>query len=159
MLRLAAGAWLVVLGVFAWTSSADAQAVAASTLVLGATFAPRSSLTVSASRLQFDVAEDGRVGEVVVAYRVAARTRRGGGVALIVEPSGSLEASGGVGTAGLTVTCGAEAGGPALFAGHAKTVGRWRESGVREGTIRCRLDGAAAPGHYVLPVRFAVVFD
>lgn len=159
MLRLTAGAALVVLAAFTWPSSADAQAVASGTVALGASFAPRSSLTVSASRLQFDVAEGGRAGEAVVDYRVAARTRRDGGVVLTVEQAGSLEASGGAGTAGLTVTCGTEPVGPALSAGRSKTVGRWRDSGLRQGTIRCRLDGAATPGHYELPVRFAVVLD
>lgn len=159
MTRVAAGVALVAFTVLAWPSSAGAQAVSTGTLVLSVSFAPRTSLTVSASRLEFDVAGDGRVGESVVDYRVTARTRRGGGVFLTVEPSGALEAGGGVGTAGLSVRCGAEAGGPALSAGQSQPVGWWRESGSRQGTMRCRLDGAAAPGHYVLPVKFAVVLD
>jgi hypothetical protein len=80
-------------------------------------------------------------------------------VLLTVASNGGVEAEDGVTTAGLTVVCGADTGGSALFAGRSQTVGQWRDGGVREGAVRCRLGGPAAPGHYWLPVRFAVVLD
>ena len=159
MTRLAVCVGLVLLAILVWPAPAGAQAVNSGTLILNVSFAPRSSLQVSTSRLQFDVAEDGSVAEAVVGYRVAARTRRDGGVLLTVEPRGMIEATDGLATTGLAVVCRADAGAPTLFAGQPQAVGRWRDSGVREGSVRCRLDGTAAPGHYSLPVNFAVVLD
>ena len=159
MTRIAFCVVLVVLATVDWPSSADAQAARTCTLRLDVSLAPRSALRVSASRLQFDVAEDGRASDAVVDYRVAARTRRDGGVLLTVEPGGALAAAGRVGRSGLTVRCDAEAGAPALIAGQPLVVARWRDGGVREGKVRCRLDGAAAPGRYWLPVTFAVILD
>jgi hypothetical protein len=159
MMRLPVGVALVAVGILVCPLPAEAQTVGTGTLVLNVSFAPRSSLTVSTPRLRFDVAEDGTVGDAVVDYRVAARTRRDGGVLLTVASNGGVEAENGVSTTGLTVLCGADAGGPALSAGQSRIVARWRDSGLREGTIRCRLVGTAAPGRYSLPVTFAVVLD
>ncbi len=156
MTRAAAPAGLVLLACVLHSSFAAAQASQSNTLVLNASVAPHTSLQVSTSILRFDVADDGGLGDAVVHYRLAARTRHGGAVRLTVEPDGT---SAGSEAAAVAAVCSAETGAATLAAGRPQSVAEWRGSGVREGTIRCHLAGAAAPGRHLLPVKFAVVLD
>lgn len=149
----------VLLGYVVWQSPLRAQAVATRALVLQVPLTPRTSLRVSTSRLRFDVAADGRVAAAAADYRAAARTAARGHVVLTIQPDGALEASDGADTTGLAVSCGGEAGARPLTAGHPQVVGRWTGSGVRQGTVSCRLVGAAAPARYFQPVKFVVSLE
>ena len=157
--RLAVASAAVVLALLLCGSVAQAQSVRTGRLALNTTIAQRSSVRISTSVLQFEVVEGGVAAEAVVSYRVAVRTRPDGGVRLTVEPARTLEAGDGRVTAGLAVVCGADAVAPALAVGTPQPVARWRDSGMREGRLRCRLEGTALPGRYSLPVKFAVVLE
>ena len=149
----------VVLGYAVWQAPLRAQAVGTRTLTLQTSLAPRTSLQVSTTRLRFEVAAGGGVSGATADYRAAARTGAFGDVTLTIQPDGALEAPDGLRTADLAVLCGEEAGLLPLTAGRPQVVGRWTGSGVRRGTITCRLHGAAEPGTYVQPVKFAVSLD
>jgi hypothetical protein len=149
----------VVLGYLVWQSSLRAQAVGTQTLILRTSVAPRTSLRVSTSRLRFDVAADGSVAGAAADYRAAARTAEREHVVLTIQPDGALEVPDGSGTTGLAVLCGEEAGATPLTVGRPQVVGRWAGSGVRQGAISCRLQGATTPGSYLQPVKFLVSLE
>ncbi len=157
--RLATCVASVVLGYAVWQSPLQAQAVRTQNLTLQTALAPRASLRVSTSRMRFDVSPDGGANVAAADYRAAARTAAQGRVVLTIQPDGTLEAPDGAGTTNLTVLCGEEAGGAPLTPARPLVVGRWLGSGVRQGTITCRLHGAASPGRYFQPVKFVVSLE
>lgn len=159
MRRLSLNAALAVLGVLVSPLPAGPQSVGTCTLALGASVEPRASLRAATSYLRFDVTAEGRVEEAVVSYRVVARTRRDGGVSLTVASGEASEVPGGADAAGLAVRCLAAGGDRPLVTSRPQEIASWRGSGVREGALRCGLDGVPASGHYSLPVRLAVVLD
>ena len=149
----------VVLGYLAWQLPLRAQDVRIQTLSMQTSLAPRTSLRVSTSRLRFDVAADGSVAGAAADYRAAARTAAQGHVVLTIQPDGALEAPDGSRTTGLAVRCGEAAGATPLTVGLPQIVGRWTGSGVWQGTVSCRLQGAAAPGSSFQPVNFVVSLE
>jgi hypothetical protein len=149
----------IVLGYIAWQSPLSAQSVATHALSLQTSLAPRTSLRVSTSRLRFDVVADGKVAGAAADYRAAARTAAHGHVVLTIQPDGALESPDGSRTTGLAVLCGDAAGSVPLTVGRPQAVGRWTGSGVWQGTVSCRLQGATAPGSYFQPVNFVVSLE
>jgi hypothetical protein len=150
----------VVLAAYvSWQPPLRAQAVRTQVLSLQTSLAPRTSLRVSTSRLRFDVAADGSVTGAAADYRAAARTAAQGRVVLTIQPDGALVGPGGSAATGLAVRCGEAAGAAPLKAGRSQVVGRWTGSGVWQGSVNCRLEGATAPGSYFQPVNFVVALE
>jgi hypothetical protein len=151
------GVVMAVLGTLCGASLTLAQSVATTSLHVGTSVAPRASLLVSSSHLRFVVHPGGATAVAAVSYRAAVRTRRGGDVRVVVEPGGALGSARQAGESQPTVACGEPS--TDLAEGRPVVVAAWRDSGVREGALVCRLEGVRPPGRYSLPVRFSVVLD
>lgn len=134
------------------------QAGPTTTLTLSAQFHTRTSLRVSSSLLQFEVADAGVPAVAAVEFVAAARTRRDGEVILTVQPERWLEGPGGAADVEASVTFGGDE--PGLVVGELlpatpAIAGRWVGSGRRTGRLVFALR-AAAGGTYTLPVRLVL---
>jgi hypothetical protein len=139
-------------------SQAAASDRATATIAAHARFDSRTSLTVSARTLRFDVTDPGLPATVHVDFVAGARTRPGGEVVLTIEPLRAVEGPGGSADAGASVEFGGETEG--TLAGMLSTAasvvaGRWVGSGRRAGSLRFSLRSSVA-GAYSLPVRFVL---
>jgi hypothetical protein len=130
----------------------------AATVTIRAEFSSRTSLHVSSSLVQFDVADPLIWQTKVIHFSAFARTIPGGEVLLTMEPVGGVQApERGPAAQDLSVLYEGEGGnsGTASEAGR-HVVGRWTGSGVREGHVSFTLRGAQAPGVYALSVKFVL---
>lgn len=137
---------------------AGAQDVASASVSVNVNLAPRTSLKVSGRVLRFDVGQSGQVATAAVDFAAGARVPSGSGLVLTVEPLHGLEGPGGAADADATISFAGE--GDGLLSGDVATsratvVGRWQESGLREGRVIFTLRANAA-GSYTLPVRFVL---
>jgi hypothetical protein len=135
----------------------SAQQQAAATVQVQAQFASRTSLSVSAQVLEFEVTEAG-AATVAIEFVAGARIASGGEVVLSVEPARAIAGPGGA--ADVETALSFEGSGAGTLAGtlapHAPAVaGRWTGSGLRTGRLTFALR-AAAPGHYSVPLRFVL---
>jgi hypothetical protein len=141
----------------AMAAEVSAQQQAAATVRVQAQFASRTSLSVSARVLQFDVTEAG-VATVAIDFAAGARIASGGEVVLSIEPERAIAGPGGA--ADVETALSFEGHGAGTLAGalapHAPAVaGRWSGSGLRTGRLIFALQ-AAAPGYYSVPLRFVL---
>jgi hypothetical protein len=138
----------------AFTPALAAETATASVTVT-ATFTTRTSLEVSTQTLHFDADGRGQPATASVDFAAKARTGAMSEVVLCVEPLRAADGAGGTTNVEAAVTF--EGQGEGLLGGRiaARPVmaGRWIGSGRRHGRLVFVLR-AAAPGTYVLPVRF-----
>ena len=124
--------------------------VSTSTLTATASFAPRTSLTISTPTLRFVVTDPAIPALATVDYSAAARTVANGEVTLVmrvageVPPDGMLRISAGSG--------GVVVGG--VVALEDVAAARWTGSGLRTGRMTVAL--SARPGTYDVPVTFVL---
>ena len=134
------------------------RASAVATVSIRADFGSRTSLHVSSSLVQFEVADSVTRQTKVIHFSAAARTIREGEVLLTLEPVGGVQApERGPAAQDLSVLYEGEGGnsGTASDAGR-HVVGRWTGSGVRGGQVSFTLRGAETPGVYSLSVKFVL---
>jgi hypothetical protein len=141
-----------VMPVSAWADQANGS------VTVTAQFSSRTSLTVSASTLQFDVASPSVEATVAVEFAAGARTASGAEVILSIEPMRAVEGPGGAADVETSLSFASDGsgtpGGP--VASHGSTVaGRWIGSGLRQGRLVFSLRAGAA-GAYTVPVRFVL---
>jgi hypothetical protein len=118
----------------------------------------RTSLTVSADTLRFDVTAPGSPAMVNVEFIAGARTRAGGEVVLTVEPLRGVEGPGGAADVDTAVAFAGDGDGTQaglLRPAEPVVAGRWTGSGRRNGRLRFSLSTDTV-GAYTLPVRFVL---
>jgi hypothetical protein len=123
-----------------------------STVTVVAGFGSRSSLKVSTEILQFAVSDPDEPAVAVIEFSAGTRTRTGADVLLTVERLPSMDCPDGTTVTfagdGLGTTAGTlDPVAPTIAA-------RWTGSGLRTGRLTFVLH--AAPGTYMIPVRFAL---
>jgi hypothetical protein len=122
--------------------------VSTHSLTATASFAPRTSLTISTPTLRFVVTDPAMPAYATIDYSAAARTLANGEVALMmrvdgdVPPDGVLSISGG--SDGVVVG--------EVAPRHDVAAARWAGSGMRTGRLTVAL--SARPGTYDIPVTF-----
>jgi hypothetical protein len=129
---------------------------ASATIVATATFAQRTSLRVSAHMLQFHVPPGSQEATATIDFTAAARVAPRAGIVLTVEPLRSIEGPGGAADLETAIVFSGAGGGTesgALTAGIPSLAARWTGGGQRHGRLVFTLR-AAAPGDYVVPVKF-----
>ena len=133
-------------------SSADRKSVAVSADVRS-----RTSLTVSARVVEFEVRDPYEESVAVVEFAAGARTRAGEQVVLTVEPLRAVEGPGGAGDPETSLSFRAEGDGTTsgTFGSAPAVAARWTGSGKRAGRLFFSLR-ASAPGRYSLPLRFVL---
>lgn len=130
---------------------------ATAALTMRAEFRSHTSLRVSSSEVHFDVAGTLDTSRTSIDFSAAARTHRGGEVVLTVEPVGTVQSPESGPSATLIVGYEGEGGrSGTLSEGGPHVVGRWMESGLREGRILFTLQGATVPGVYSLSLKFVL---
>jgi hypothetical protein len=135
------------------------RASASAVVGIQANFSSRTSLRVSSSHVQFEVADPLVSPTFVIDFTAAARTIRGGEVQLTVEPIGSVQTAdrGGPAAPDLTVLYEGEAGNSGtLSQAGPHVVGRWIGSNARQGRVWFTLCGAQAAGVYTMAVKFVL---
>ena len=136
----------------------DASETVTATVSVSAAVATRTSLQVSDDVLRFDVADEATVATASVDFSAGMRITSSSDIMLTVEPIGSLEGPGGAADVETSISFdgvgdGTRAG--RLIAAGPSVAGRWHGSGLRQGRLQFTLR-AAAPGRYVVPVRFVL---
>ena len=140
------------------TASASLLADTTAHLTLTASVSGRTRLTVSSRVLDFQVAPAESQATAAVEFIAAARTPVGGEVVLTVEPETWLVGPGGAADVDAAVTFEGDAEGThdgQLQPRTPSVAGRWVGSGRRDGRLFFTLH-TAAPGSYLLPVRFVL---
>jgi hypothetical protein len=134
------------------------RANATAPVAIRADFGSHTSLRVSSSQVQFDVADPLTPPTSVIDFTAAARTVRGGEVLLTAEPLGGVQAPGsGPAAQDLTVLYEGEGGNSGVVSqAGPHVVGRWIGSDVRKGRVSFTLRGAQAAGVYSLSVKFVL---
>jgi hypothetical protein len=123
------------------------QQVSTHSLTATASFAPRTSLTISTPTLRFVVTDPAIPAVATVGYSAAARTLANGGVTLVmragdVPADAVLRISGG--SDGVVVG--------EVASGQDVAAARWTGGGLRAGRVTVAL--SARPGTYDVPVAF-----
>jgi hypothetical protein len=135
--------------------SLSAAETSAASVVVSARFSSRTTLRVSTSMLRFDVT-GANGASASVDFSAGARTRTGAEVLLSVEQAPGIDDQ--IGEAESVVSFAGEGSGVlggALHAASPAIAARWFGSGLRQGRLVFALRGAA-PGCYMLPVRFVL---
>jgi hypothetical protein len=148
---------VVVLAILVTAPALSAQQQASGSVQVQAHLASRTSLTVSARTLEFDVAEPG-TATVAIEFAAGARVAAGVEVVLSVEPERATLGPGGAADVETALRFDGEGAGTlaGTLAPHAPAVaGRWTGSGLRTGRLTFALH-ASAPGHYTVPLRFVL---
>jgi hypothetical protein len=128
--------------------------VANVSLPVNVTVFSRTSLRVSTDLLRFDVAAPDAQASVIVDFSAAARTARDGELVLSVEAAGVNPD----GAPELPVTFVGQGDGTrsgTLHATRTSVAARWTGSGLRTGSLIFSVR-VAAPGQYIVPVRFVL---
>jgi hypothetical protein len=139
---------------------------ASTTLRVVATFNSRTSLSVSADVLQFEVVSAGDPAVAMVDFSARARTAGSAQVVLSVEPLQDVQGPSGPalssveGPAALQASLTFSGVGEGTLSGAVAPSGltvasRWTGSGLWHGTLMFALR-ATAPGKYTVPVRFVL---
>lgn len=139
-------------------SASPANAQASTSVGVAAEFGSRSSLRVSSQLLEFQIADPTLPATAVVDFAAGVRTAAGAPVVLSVEPLRAVDGPGGaadveVALSFATQAEGAQAG--PVNGTRPVPVARWTGGGFRQGRVLFQLR-AAAPGSYVVPVRFVL---
>ena len=154
---LLAATVLVMVGAGA-SVAVSASERATVTIAATAQLNSRTSLTVSAETLRFDVTNPGSAATVSVEFIASARTRSQGEVVLTVEPVRGIEGPGGAADLDTTVAFAGDGDGTQaglLRPADPVVAGRWTGSGRRTGRLRFSLSTDTV-GAYTLPVRFVL---
>jgi hypothetical protein len=125
---------------------AAASEHATATIAANASVASRTSLTVSAETLRFDVTDPAMPAIVSVDFVAGARTRSDGEVVLTVEPLRAIEGPGGASDAEASIEFAGDSEGTLSGLIHAAApavAGRWVGSGRHAGRLRFSLRSAA----------------
>jgi hypothetical protein len=148
---------LVVAGAGA-SVAVSASERATATIAATAQLTSRTSLTVSAETLRFDVTSPGAAAIVSVEFVASARTHGQGEVVLTVEPVRGIEGPGGASDLDAAVAFSGDGAGTQtglLRTADPVVAGRWTGSGRRTGRLRFSLNTDTI-GAYSLPVRFVL---
>jgi hypothetical protein len=155
-MRLANGL-LAVFVVFVSAESVRAQHALASTSVLAtATFAPRPTLTVSAHVLQFRIEPGSTHADAVVDFSAAMRARPGDDVVLTVRAAKAIDGPGGAADIDAVISFAGAGDGVrsgTVDANRAAVAARWPGGGKRGGRLVFTLR-ASAPGVYSVPLTY-----
>jgi hypothetical protein len=155
-MRLARGFLAVMFGLVS-ADAAHAQHALASTSVLAtATFAPRPTLTISAHVLQFRLEPGSTDADAVVDFTAAMRARPGDDVVLTIQPVTAIQGPGGAADVDAVVTFTGEGRGlqtGVLDATRAVAAARWSGGGKRSGRLVFTLRASVA-GVYAVPVTY-----
>lgn len=136
---------------------ASAETVS-TTLTVAATFNSRTSLSVSADVLQFDVVSPGDPAVAMVDFSARARTAGSAQVVLSIEPLQEVQGASGPADAQSSLTFSGVGEGTlsgAVAPSGLTVASRWTGSGLRHGTLTFALR-TSAPGRYSVPVRFVL---
>jgi hypothetical protein len=148
---------LMVAGAGAFVAASASERVTV-TLAATAELNSRTSLTVSADTLRFDVTAPGSPAIVSVEFVAGARTRAAGEVVLTVESLREVEGPGGAADVDTAVAFAGDGDGTQagrLRPAEPVVAGRWTGSGRRIGRLRFTLSTETV-GAYTLPVRFVL---
>jgi hypothetical protein len=155
-MRLANGVLAVMFGLVSADAIHAQQALASTSVLATAMFAPRPTLTVSAPVLQFRIEPGATKAEATVEFTAAMRARPGDEVVLTIEAPKATQGPGGATDVDAVVTFtgqgdGVETG--TLDANRAVVAARWFGGGQRRGRLLFTLR-ASAPGVYTMPVTY-----
>jgi hypothetical protein len=156
---------VVMAAVLSVASIASAE-TASTTLTVVATFNSRTSLSVSADVLQFEVVSSGDPAVAMVDFSARARTAGSAQVVLSVEPLQDVQGPSGPALSSVEGPADPQASltfsgvGEGTLSGAVAPSGltvasRWTGSGLWHGTLMFALR-ATAPGKYTVPVRFVL---
>ena len=154
-MRLANGFLAVMFGLVSADATHAQQALASTSVLATATFAPRPTLTVSAHVLRFRIEPGATEAEATVEFTAAMRARPGDEVVLTIEAAKAIQGPGAADVDAVLTFSGEGTGGQtgALESNRAVVAARWSGGGQRRGRLVFTLR-ASAPGVYVMPVTY-----